>query len=413
MKDIEKHKVNRLGLAKNSLARINQNDNDDNSKVGETEVLEIDIVDKLEDGSNNDGNYTNKEVTLQKGIIYGKTYKFKIKKYTNGIPKDKSVIKWLIKYHSPSTSHNKWVEKKLSITGDYVSITFNEKDMCGRFVYIRAYIFNHRLEGELKLWKHNRFRWFDRETLEDEIKSRTDENEPWLINQSGTSLCGMACVFYLFAKEQPERYAKFSKELFRTGEAKLNNYNVRPSNDLLEKKINKNGYPIDTDNMPLVDFVTLAGTRNSDNSKYKGGNEQFQAINWPPLMVELLEKLLGYKSVSTKGVYNPIKKPSNYHKSSIMKIIDDINQQIIDGFRIILMIDSDLIQDVWDYESADYHWVVLETPIYLVNNLNSDGQTFYTLNFKVYSWGSKDDYLKNPITVEHFINNYYGYIKVK
>jgi hypothetical protein len=45
----------------------------------------------------------------------------------------------------------------------------------------------------------------------------------------------MACIFYLFAKEQPERYVKFSKELFRTGEAKYNNYTVKPSIELLEK----------------------------------------------------------------------------------------------------------------------------------------------------------------------------------
>jgi hypothetical protein len=36
--------------------------------------------------------------------------------------------------------------------------------------------------------------------VDDEIKERTDNNNPWLIYQSGTSLCGMACIFYLFAK---------------------------------------------------------------------------------------------------------------------------------------------------------------------------------------------------------------------
>ena len=77
MKDIEKHKVNRLGLAKNSLARINQNDNDDNSKVGETKVLEIDIVDNLEDGSNNDSNYKNKEIKTMKTLLLFTSKKIK------------------------------------------------------------------------------------------------------------------------------------------------------------------------------------------------------------------------------------------------------------------------------------------------------------------------------------------------
>ena len=411
-------KIKALGLG--STAELGSKKEDD------TEVIVIELVDKLDDGSKNDGNNKGLETTIQKGLLFGKKYRFKIKSLSNGIPKNKSDIKWLIKYHSPITSQNKWIEKQLSVTGDNISILFDDKDMCGRFVYIIAYISNSTLKGELKLWKHNRFRWFDSETFEEEIKERTDSRELWRINQAGTSLCGMGCIFYLFAKEQPEQYSKFSKELFRTGETSYKKYLVKPSIEILEKKINKLGFPLNTGNMPIVDFVTLASTRNTDNPKYTGGDEQFEAINWPKFMVDMCSTFLGYKKVInfTIPINNKLKS-ANLPYNEISKRVEDVNQQIIDGYKLILLIDSDLIDDVWDSPfELDYHWIVLENPIQIKNFLNSGGESVYKLDFSVFTpWGGAIDtvtnqaveikYLKEPITFTHFIKNYYGYIKFK
>lgn len=95
------------------------------------------------------------------------------------------------------------------------------------------------------------------------------------------------------------------------------------------------------------------------------------------------------------------------------------------------MIDSDLISDDPDFYipkklsleelkktvqspfQFDYHWVVLETFIKELPNLNQKGKTEYELDFKVYTWGGKEQYLRRQITLQHFINNFYGYIKVK
>jgi hypothetical protein len=285
------------------------------------------------------------------------------------------------------------------------------------------YINDSETEGELKVWKHNRFRWFDRMIVEEEIKERTDDKKPWLVNQAGTSLCGMACIFYIFAKEKPNEYKKFVKELFRTGEATFNKYTVKPSEDLFKKETKMQmvkGKNITsakgTGGMPLVDFVTMAGTRNTDNSSYKGGDEMIQAINWPPLMIELCEKLLGYDDVSSKGVYNPIK-PLIYTSYDMKVKIEDINKQIRSGYRLILMIDADLIDDVSDMSSLDLHWVVLESEIKEVQMLNKNGSIDYELDFSVYTWGTEPfgttRYLKAPISKKHFINNYNGYVKGK
>jgi hypothetical protein len=335
----------------------------------------------------------------------------------------------MIKYHS--LAQNKWIETPLNVKGDNVKITLNEKEMCGRFVSLRAYIDDPETEGVLKIWKHNRFRWFDRMLVEDEITERTDKGSPWLVNQSGTSLCGMACIFYLFAKEQPQAYKKFAKELFRTGEATFNKYTVKPSIEVLNKQPLINGILNDKQfpwhwklinnvsvkmYMPLIDYITMAGTRNTDNPSYKGGEEEFQAINWPPLMTGLSEDLLGYKEISSKGVYNPIS-PLAYTSLDIECKIDDINNQIRKGYKLVLMIDSDLIDDIWDKTSFDLHWVVLESEIKEVQMLNINGQIEYDLDFLVYTWGTSPfeskRYLKKPISKNHFMNNYNGYVKIK
>ncbi|MFV0305725.1 MAG: hypothetical protein ACK5IC_09630, partial [Moheibacter sp.] len=186
--------------------------------------------------------------------------------------------------------------------------------------------------------------------------------------------------------------------------------------DVLEKKINTNGYPINTGNMPLVDFVTMAGVRNTDNPDYKGGDEEFQAINWPPLMTSLCEKLLGYADVSSRGVYNPVKSIA-YTSLDIKNKIDDINKQYVAGYRLILMIDSDLIDDDWDVSSLDLHWVVLESNINWNYIPGFFGAKKDEIDFNVYTWGTNPNgvnkYLKKMITSTHFMNNYNGYIKVK
>lgn len=173
-------------------------------------IKEIELITPLDDGSAND-----LSGGLQKGMIYGNTYHFKVKSYINQPPTNINSISWMIHYHS--LFQNKWIDIPLIAKGDHISILMNEKDMCGRFVFVRAYLKSPEREAELSVWKHNRFRWFDRMIVENEITERTDNGKPWLINQSGTSLCGMACIFYLFAKEQPDAYKKFAKELYWVG----------------------------------------------------------------------------------------------------------------------------------------------------------------------------------------------------
>jgi hypothetical protein len=133
-------------------------------------------------------------------------------------------------------------------------------------------------------------------------------------------------------------------------------------------------------------------------------------------MSTLSKRLLGYKDINSKGIYNPVK-PLLYTTSDAKKKIDDINNQIKAGYKLILMIDADLIEDVWDLSSLDLHWVVLESPITWNYTPKFLGSKVDEIDFSVYSWGTNPfgstRYLKRKITSNHFMSNYNGYIKIK
>ena len=387
-------------------------------------VEKIEIL-NLDEGSKNDGT----ETFGNYGMIYGKSYKLRVSKFAHNIaPKNKNDIKWQVSYLGKG---NVLTLTYIQKTGDEIVFNCDNLDYCGQTISFYAFVRESGKEqnnkAKLEVFCHNRFRWFDKKVFEKELLERTDHKKSFLIDQNGTSLCGMACIFYLFAKYQSQQYKSFSQELFRTGKATNYKFTVKPGKEIIEKNPKKSNFPERLEEvgnfkkiikMPLIDFITLAGTRNTKNKSYKGGNEEFQAINWPGLMVGLCKHLLGYENVSSKGIYIPIKK--SFSKINIIRYketIDDINKQISNGYKLILMIDSDLIKydedNLGNLFEFEYHWVVLEN---FIEYIDKNGiRPYYNplLNFKVFSWGTNTEYLKKPISLEHFITNYYGYIKVK
>lgn len=412
--------IKKLGISKIKTLELNNIGKDVNEIY---EIKKIKLVTALEDGSANDG----KKINTQKGMINGKNYTFEVEEYIGKRTTELTSIKWEITYNDFDTGEI--ISLPIQARGERITVNMGNLESCGRFLYIRAYIKDKNNNAFLKIWKHNRFRWFDQIFFETDLGNRI---EAWKIDQRGTSLCGMACLFYLLAKENYVDYKKICRDLFRKGEATYNNYTIKPSKELLEKKINKDGFPEKT-NMSIVDYITLAGIRNTDNPSYKGGDEDVQAINWPKTMIALSEKFLGYQDVGENGSERYIKR-LNHNQSEITNIIHDVNKQIKDGYRLMLMVDSDLINDDIDFQGFDYHWIVLESEINgEFEILNQNGQLEYLVDFFAYSYGTnpfdrrdtvKDKngndrknpnkgFLKSPISRSHFIKNYYGYIKVK
>ncbi|MCJ1807854.1 hypothetical protein MRP92_13200, partial [Flavobacterium covae] len=320
--------------------------------------------------------------------------------------------------------------------GDTVKITMNEEDMCGRFIYVRAYIDDPKSEGETKVWKHNRFRWFDKMVVYEQAEARA--KEPWRIDQGGTSLCGMASLFYLLAKKDGKGYEKLAKELFRTGEYKYNKYIVKPHENAIEMYSVNPYKDKDHPKLPEVDWLTLACVRSKESSffgklLYKGKKGQdAEAINWPTLMKPLGKNLLGYTDVEMD--YYKVNKSylrDFFGSDEKLRILEkDIDVDFKNGYQICLLIDGTMV----DYKPGDdyslddfseYHWVVYEGGLEILNGLKpeSDYDNVTNINFNVFTWGELRNDSVNPtsglpmrkirLTKNQFRSNYYGYLKLK
>lgn len=92
---------NRWSGKENGIAEHNyvapEKNKEEPKKEGKESVKEIELLTALDDGSAND-----QSGKLQPGMIFGKAYQLKVKSYAKDTPKDKSTIKWMLKYHSLS-----------------------------------------------------------------------------------------------------------------------------------------------------------------------------------------------------------------------------------------------------------------------------------------------------------------------
>jgi len=389
-------------------------------KTSTTQVKEIELLSDLDSGASND-----KSGGTQDGFIFGNTYKFKVKSFSNGEPFSEKMIKWMYRYHNLST--NKWVDVFLNTRGENVSLRFNNKEMCGRYIYIRSYIDDEEKEGELKIWKHNRFRYFDRKIIEDEIKDR--KQKPYLANQKNTSLCGMAAIMYLLAKQNFQLYKKFNLELHRTGYFKFEKYSVNVSEKsthlLKMNPITNLNYPKDYEGiMPYCDWISFASIRDQENNirDFDGEDDfSFDGATLPNEIKKLMKGILGYSNIIDNTNLIMTKGALQWDgEASSSREIAKMNELTKQGFSVVMLVNTNMIEkeaiDVVkgkirytrDLEPAKKsgllstleHWVVFDEII-------GGSLTWDEFDFKIFTWGTMKDIIIKP---EIFSTNYYGYV---
>lgn len=410
-------------------------------------VKEIELITALDGGSLND-----KSGGTQKGMVFGKTYEFKVKSYVDKEPQNKSVINWMFKYHN--LSKNKWEEINLKAKGEVMKLFVNEKEMCGRYVYVRAYINDPKTEGEIKVWKHNRFRWFDRMVVHEQAEARA--KEPWRINQESSSLCGMASLYNVLIKKDHSTYLKIAKELFRTGEVTINNFNIKPHEKAyIMYDMNPKSSDYKTVRMPEIDWIVLATTRSREAFLFnklvykgveKGDIDMITAVNWPEMMQQMTKSIASFSKVEIFGLNKFLiqqkKRPLggrlyDHFSDSDLEHLLDIDKKFKKGHHILMMIDSNMIEDIASYSYNDIfrnsHWVVYEGGLAFYNANHQITNTLdhvEHVSFKIYTWGynSNNNYkdekgnlpfnlkLKllfspNKISAKTFKSTFYGYIE--
>ncbi|MCT2408069.1 hypothetical protein NZD88_11010 [Chryseobacterium antibioticum] len=416
-----------------------------------TQVKSIKLLTPLEKGSDNDG--TGKNFN-QDGAVFGKTYKFIVDTYTHLPPKDKKKIKWKFKYHS--LSKNKWVEYTSPKTGEEYSLYLNEKDICGRTLHIMAYINDEESEGYLKVWHHNRFRFFDRKLVEKQAEERA--KDPWKVKQANSSLCGMAALYNALIKRSSSSYLKIVKDLLRTGQCTIGSYVIAPHPQALEMYDVNPQKTQDFKGMGMfeVDWLVLATTRSKESTSnliYKGKEsgrmDMLKAVNWPDMLARMGKQVGGFSSSTAHGLsYNSINNKKrilsgrihDYFSNSDLEellVIDGLHKK---GRHILMMIDADMIYNKSSYSSLadvfnDSHWVVYEGGLTFYDadkNPTSDLEKAASVSFKIFTWGRDPQtgkYLtlggkwendadvqkmigKPGLNIKSFKSNYYGYIEM-
>lgn len=384
-------------------------------------VKEIELLTPLDLGSDNDGKggFTNM------GMLLGNVYHFRVKSYEDTTPTNKKSIKWKVKFHN--LTKNEWQEIAITATGENLKLTLNDEEMCGRYVYVRAYINDDKKEGELKVWMHNRFRWFDRNQIKKEIEER--KHKPWLANQKNTSLCGMAAVMYLLAKQNYTLYKRFILELHRKGYYKFDEYVVDvsiKSKHLLEMnpKVNKY-YPEDYEGkMPYCDWISFSSIRDQENNvrNFDGEDDfSFDGSTLPNEIKKLMKVILGYSDVidNTNTVFNKGTLPWDGEDSSAREIakMSELREK---GYSVIMLVNTNMIkQDEVIFYKAGKKYKIIEEPAkksgffdtlehwIVFEGIIGDTINWDEYDFKVFTWGEIKKIIINP---DIFSSNYYGYV---
>lgn len=369
-----------------------------------TQVKSINLLTNLDDGAANDGNRT---ISEKSGIILDKEYNFKVESFTNGEPKDMSMIKWEVSFTDSETGQYYKNILKNPVFGESITIGFTDTASCGEVVTVKAYINNVEEEGRLPLFKHNRFRFFDRQILINEVDKR--KTEPWLANQNETSLCGVASIMYLLAKKDFEKYKKFILELHKTGISSCNNYNldVKESLHLLEMNPTSNKkYPSYKGLMPYADWITFSCIRDKENGvrAFDGENSElsFDGSTVPSELGHLMKEILNFTSVTdntnvifTKGTLFWDGEDSSSREVAKMQ------ELYLAGYSVCILINTKMLSNVSaGIFSTIEHWVVFEGVI--GGTITPD-----LYDFEVFTWG---EIRKIKITPETFSSNYYGYV---
>ncbi len=227
---------------------------------------------------------------------------------------------------------------------------------------------------------------------------------PNLINQAGTPLCGPASLARSLAIDKPQFYVQSILELYKFGETRINNLEIKAGSELRESSVQGNIDP--------TDWILLGSIRDSNNwflspAGWFGSNA---AGITSPGEIEGWLNDVGYTKVINKThvVLRPI---SIVFEAEAM----EASRLFTQGYKVLLLIDADMLNPLNQDDITSLHpdhWVVLNSTIngLVIGNGNS------SVSFSIYTWGGVYTVPMNinkPLTKRNFLTKYYGYIAAK
>ncbi len=135
-------------------------------------------------------------------------------------------------------------------------------------------------------------------------------NNPALIDQGYTNLCGMAVCAMTLARYNPEGYKNLMINLIDSGSAQLNNYRLKMKNRIIDTAVNFFAEAV----IPYSDWILLASMRNKSNFFLPYGGrmsklyERMSGSNFPADVRRTLRKMGFEKDFDNMNGFWPIRK---------------------------------------------------------------------------------------------------------
>ena len=234
------------------------------------------------------------------------------------------------------------------------------------------------------------FPTLDRALVATQLRARV--LDPSGINQGQSGLCPSAAVVYTVAKTNPVEYVKAVTQLFDVGTATIGKWKLEPDDDLRFYKLPT------SPSIPQADWIIMASIRDSENWFIDYQAETDKGGAWGNEVAKWLTKA-GYTTV--KEDWNSVANKSIAH----LKTADDLYSK---GYQVCLLVDKDLLESRTATLSRPNHWVVLASNI-STNFLSPSSN----VSMQVFTWGSVTTLPDRAMTLDDFVDYYYGYVAAK
>lgn len=227
-------------------------------------------------------------------------------------------------------------------------------------------------------------------------------NNPDLVHQRLTSLCGPASFVRAIALDMPLTYVRCAIDLYRTGRGNIVNLDIAP-----HRHMKRTPPKMGTD---AADWIMMGSLRDDENLIFSVANAPglVAGMTLPRAMVKWF-KSAGYTNISDQAhlAWWPesnrlwaARYASNLHSA---------------GYKVVMLIDADVLdpakQDS-DRINVPNHWVTLTSPILTKATMH----LAEPVSFWIYSWGARMRIPANPaipVTLSRFLQKFYGFVAAK
>ena len=241
------------------------------------------------------------------------------------------------------------------------------------------------------------FKHLDEKTIDVQISARIEN--PNLINQRATPLCGPAVVGFFMAKYFKSEYRTFVKDLYNYAEAwfGVGRYLIKPRIGTPYLRQGPSARAVDSQalDLPEADLVLLTSIRSSENLLFPP-ETNVGGITGPWEVAKLLGSLLGSADVQSRTGWVKAPEPP-------IQMIQDAQAGHQEGYEYILLVRVALIESGTSGSPTLLHWVVFQGELQI---------SVDEVSFRVFTWGERSGRVVRAKT-SNFEKGFLGYIRCR